>query len=150
MWSWERARSLFCVLSCFMIILVPLIVRYNRMESQPVKINKSPKLKRVVLIALLLMLIFVIAWRILLPSLGVAIAISADIWGIAASSIVLICVATLLFFILTGIGIFILGAIVFAWTLFVIVLFPLLFPVLIPVLLLMLVVGFVAKKQDNS
>lgn len=119
------------------------------MTNTPVKENKNGALKKVILFTLLAMLILVAAWHLFLPMLGITVAISAGIWSIAVATIVLICIATLLFFIFTGIGAIILGVFVFGWTILAIALFPLLFPVLIPVLLLMLVVGLIARKKNN-
>jgi hypothetical protein len=119
------------------------------MRDEPVKENKNSTTKTVILITLLIMLGLVAAWHFFLPMLGITLAVSAGVWGVAIASVVLICVATLLFFIFTGIGAFILGLFVFVWTVLAIVLFPLLFPVLIPILLLMLVVALIARKKKT-
>lgn len=117
------------------------------MEAQTVK--KKNTLKNIILITLIVMCALILAWHLLLPMLGITIAISAGIWGVAIASIVLLCVATLLFFILTGLGALILGGIVFIWTVIAIILFPLLFPILLPILLLMLIVGLAVKKRES-
>ena len=119
------------------------------MTQQPVKQNKNERFKAVILISLVIMLALVIAFHLLLPLLGISIALSAGIWGVAVASIVLMCVATLLFFIFTGIGIIILGVFVFIWTILAIVFFPLLFPVLIPILLLMFVIGLMMRNKKE-
>lgn len=93
------------------------------------------------------MILVLILWHVLLPLLGITIAITTGIWGVAIITTVLICISTLLFFIFTGVGIFILGAFVFAWAVLAIILFPLLFPIVLPVLLLMFVVGFISKRN---
>ena len=116
------------------------------MEAQAVK--KKNTLKNVILITLVLMCVLVVAWHLLLPILGITIALSAGIWSVAIASIVLLCIATLLFFIFTGIGALLLGGVVFIWTVVAIILFPLLFPILLPILLLMLIVGLVARKKE--
>ncbi len=117
------------------------------MAQHTVKKNKKMGPQKIILFTLLLMLILVFAWHLLLPILGISMAITASVWGVAIATIVLICIATLLFFIFTGIGIFILGVFVFVWTMLAIFLFPLLFPLLIPILLLMLVVGIVSRNK---
>lgn len=117
------------------------------MTNQPVKENKNDVIKMIVLTALLFILISIIAWHFILPLLGMAVAISASLWSIAVATVILICIATLLFFIFSGIGIFILGLFVFGWTILAIVFFPLLFPILVPILLLMLVVGLIARNK---
>lgn len=109
--------------------------------------TKNATLKKIILVSLALMIITLIVWHIVMPLLGITIAITTGIWGVAILTTVLICVSTLLFFIFTGVGIFILGAFVFAWTVLAIILFPLLFPIVLPVLLLMLVVGFISKRK---
>jgi hypothetical protein len=93
------------------------------------------------------MLTLVGAFHIILPLLGIAIAITASIWTVAIGTILMICVAALLFFLLTGAGAAILGGFVLVWTIIAIVLFPLLFPILIPVLLLMCVIGLMTRKK---
>jgi hypothetical protein len=117
------------------------------MTEPTVKKNKSNTLKTAILITLLVMLILVIAGHIILPLFGITIAITAGVWSVAIATIVLLCVATLLFFVFTGIGIVILGIFAFAWTIGAIILFPLLFPIVIPVLVLMLMIGLIARKR---
>jgi len=53
----------------------------------------------------------------------------------------------LLFFIFTGIGIFLFGIFAVAWAIGVMIVFPLLFPIIIPVLLVMLIIGFIARRR---
>lgn len=105
----------------------------------------SDSRKKNVLIVLLLMLILLLSFHLLFPLLGISLVISATIWGVAIATIFLICVATMLFFLFSGVGIFILGLIVLGWTLIAIILFPLLFPIVIPVLLLMLLIGLISR-----
>ena len=120
------------------------------MTQDTIKKNKKFTSKKIILFTLLLMLILVAAWHVLLPLLDISIAITASVWGIAIATIVLICIATLLFFVFTGIGVLILGGFVFVWTILAIILFPLLFPALIPILLLMLVVAIISKKKKSE
>lgn len=115
------------------------------MTRTPVK--KNNQLNIAILSTLLIMLVLVIAWHLMLPILGVSIAITSAIWGVAIATIVLLCIATLLFFIFTGLGVFILGFFVFAWTLAAIILFPLLFPLLLPVLLVMILIGVISRNN---
>ena len=117
------------------------------MTQQSVKENKNSTFKKTILITLLVMLALVGAFHILMPLLGITLAITASIWSIAIVTIVMLCVAALLFFILTGVGAFVLGIFVFVWTVLAIILFPLLFPILIPVLLLMFVIGLITRKK---
>lgn len=117
------------------------------MTEQTVKKNNSNPLKTAILITLIVMLVLVVAGHIILPLFGITIAITAGVWSVAVGTVVLLCISTLLFFIFSGIGIFILGIFAFAWTIGAIVLFPLLFPILIPVLLLMLMIGLIARKR---
>ncbi|OGT40734.1 MAG: hypothetical protein A3E81_04445 [Gammaproteobacteria bacterium RIFCSPHIGHO2_12_FULL_36_30] len=100
-----------------------------------------------VLITLLIMLILVLAGHIILPLLGITLAITTGIWSFAIATVVLLCIATLLFFIFTGIGIFLFGIFAVAWAIGVMIVFPLLFPIIIPVLLVMLIIGFIARRR---
>lgn len=117
------------------------------MTQPSVKENKNGAFKKTILITLLVMLALVGAFHVFLPLLGVTIAITASIWSVAIGTIILLCIATLLFFILTGVGAFVVGVVVFVWTVLAIILFPLLFPILIPVLLLMFVIGLITRKK---
>ena len=120
------------------------------MTSSSVKKNKSktqPKpAKKIILISLCVMLGLLIAWHLLFPLLGLSVEITTNMLGIAIATILLICIATLLFYILTGIAVLMLGLGVFIWTILAIIFFPLLFPILIPILLLMFVIGLIAGK----
>lgn len=115
------------------------------MSHTPVK--KNDKLKIAILFSLLVMIGLIVAWHLALPLLGISIAITGAIWGIAVATVVLLCIATLLFFIFTGVGIFILGFFVCAWTLAAIIVFPLLFPILLPILLVMVLIGVISRNK---
>jgi hypothetical protein len=119
------------------------------MTQPTVKKNNRFISKTAVLITLLVMLVLVIAWHIVLPLLGISIVISAGVWGVAVTSIVLLCVCTLLFFLFTGIGVFVVGFFALVWTAIAIILFPLLFPVLVPILLLMVLIALMAKNKSQ-
>ena len=71
------------------------------MTQSTVKKNKKWGPKKIILFTLLLMLMLVFAWHLLLPILGISMAITTSVWGIAIATIVLICMATLLFFVFT-------------------------------------------------
>ena len=117
------------------------------MSRAPVKQNNKDTIKTFIIAILIALLVIVTAWHIILPLLGVSIAISAAAFGIAVGTVVLICIATMLFFIFTGLGIFIAGGVIFTWSVLAIILFPLLLPILLPVLLLMLVVAFITRNK---
>jgi hypothetical protein len=110
-------------------------------------VKKNNSLKIAILISLLAMLILIVAWHLALPLLGISIAVTGAIWGVAIATVVLLCIATLLFFIFTGFGIFIIGFFVFAWTLGAIILFPLLFPLLLPILLVMIFIAMMSRES---
>lgn len=115
------------------------------MTHTPVK--KNNRINIAILSTLLIMLALIVAWHLMLPLLGITIAVTGAIWGVAVATIVLLCVATLLFFIFTGLGVFVLGFFVFAWTLAAMILFPLLFPLLLPVLLVMILIGIISRNS---
>lgn len=117
-------------------------------ENRPAHSKSSTK--KVILITLLVMLALVLIWQVLLPVLGISMAISAGLIGILVATVVLICVSALLFLVFSGIGIFIFSGFVFFWTIVAIVLFPLLFPILIPLLLLMFVIGYLARGKSRD
>ncbi len=62
-------------------------------------------------------------------------------------SVVLFCIAALLFFVLTGIGIIILGMSFFIWTIILLILFPFLLPLLLPLLIVLIFISLVRKRQ---
>lgn len=98
-------------------------------------------------IAFIILLGLLIGWYLLFPLLGGAIVITTAIWGIVVGSVVAFCVGILLLFILTGAGIFILGGIIFAWTVLAIIFFPVMFPVLIPLFIIFLFVSYIRRRQ---
>ena len=122
------------------------------MSPKPVKkqsIYHNP-MKMIVLTALALMLIMILTWHLLFPILGLSmIALTAGVWNIAIATIVIICVAALLFFVVTSIGMIVLSVFVMIWTMVAIVLFPILFPIVLPALLLMLVIGLILKRKKE-
>lgn len=100
--------------------------------------------------ALIILLILVVGWHLLLPMLGITVAaFSATYFNAAMATIIIICIATLLFFVFTGIGIVLLGIAAVIWSLIAIILFPLLFPIVLPALLLMIVVGMILKRSRH-
>lgn len=112
--------------------------------------NDKPKRSRLVtglLIAVILMLVLVIGWHLLFPFLGVSVVLGAGAWGFVVSTVVVLCVAILLFFILTGIGVLIIGFLAVAWTILAVSLFPVLFPVLIPILIILLFIAIVSRRR---
>lgn len=122
------------------------------MSPKSVKKHKTylNPMKTIILIILAAMLLSIAAWHVLLPALGISlVALTAGVWNIAVATIVIICVATLLFFIFTGIGVLILSMFVLIWTIVAIVLFPLLFPIVLPALILMLVIGLILRKKKG-
>ena len=69
------------------------------------------------------------------------------LWGIVVATIVVFCVAILMVFVFAGIGLLILGIIVFVGVVLFSVLFPFLLPVLIPLFLIWLFVVMLRKKE---
>lgn len=112
--------------------------------------KQNQSLKNVVIILLSAMLIMVIGFYCLMPLLGITIAISASAWIIAVSAVVILAIASLLFFIFTGIGVLITAIVACFFGIIAIILVPLLFPIIVPVLLLMAVIMLVMRKKKSQ
>ncbi len=119
-------------------------------EMKKVQTKERSNLKKPIFIALLLMLLLVVAWHLFFPLLGIAIAISAAVWGIIVGTIVFLSVGTLLFFVFTGLGILIVSIAAFVWVALAIILFPFLFPIFIPLLIILLFVAYVRRRKNRS
>lgn len=104
----------------------------------------------VLVFALILMFLFVIGWHVILAILGGTFLLGASVWGIAVATVFAFCVAILLLFILTGVGIFVLAAVITIWTVLAIVLFPILFPVLIPIFILFMFFSYMRRKEGKK
>ena len=100
-----------------------------------------------VFITLLLLLALVIGWHILLPLLGGAVALGAISFVFLSVFITGLCIAILLAFLFSGIGIFILGIFAFVGTIAAIVFFPIMFPILIPLFIIFLFVSYHRRKH---
>lgn len=103
--------------------------------------------KKALIISLVAMLVLILAWHIIFPFIGVAVAIGAAAWALIIVTIVVMCVAILLFFILSGIGIVVISIIAAAWVLMSIILFPFLFPLFVPILILLLCIAFLCRRK---
>ncbi|MCB1828388.1 MAG: hypothetical protein KDH94_08160 [Coxiellaceae bacterium] len=110
--------------------------------------EKKSSLKKPLLIALVVMLILLIGWHLIVPALGIAVVLTAAVWGIVLASVALLAIGILLFYVFSGIGIFIICGLGFLWFLGAIIFFPFLFPFLVPLLILLLFVGFARRKED--
>jgi len=115
------------------------------MQDNPVETSNSTS--KIVLVTLLVILAIVLGFHILLPLLGIAIVISATMWGIAISAIVLISIAILLFFLISGIAVIFTSIGAAFFVVVAIIAFPLLLPILAPLLLLMLAVALLMKRR---
>jgi hypothetical protein len=96
-------------------------------------------------IALLVMFVLVMGWHFLLFAFGITLAMTAGAWGVLSGVVTVLCVATMLFFVFTGVWVV---AVCIAAILFVvgaIFMLPFAFPILIPVLIIMLFIAFVRK-----
>lgn len=101
-------------------------------------------------IAVVIILVLVIGWHFVFPLLGLTIGITAGVWGVIVGTITAICIAIILFFVFTGIGIFILGLLAFIWGLVAIALFPVIFPIIVPLLVILLLIGFIVRKRREK
>lgn len=111
--------------------------------------KKRSRLATGLIIATIIILILVIGWHLLFPFLGITIALGAGAWGFVISTIVLLCVAIMLFFVLTGMGVLIVGFLAVAWTVLAISLFPILFPILTPILIILLFIAIVSRRKGR-
>lgn len=119
------------------------------METESNQHNQPTMYKNIILITLFVMLGLLIAWHVLMPILGITLVISAGAWGVATASIMVMCIAILLFFLFTGAGVLLLGLFALIWTIIAIALFPLLFPILAPIFILMIALGYLIKKKKT-
>ena len=115
------------------------------MESQ-----KKLSRKKVLLVMLAIMLVLLVGWYLMLPALGIAVALTAAVWGIIIASVILFSVGALLFYIFSSVGIVIVCALGFIWFIGALVTFPFLFPFLVPLLILLLFIGFVRKREREK
>lgn len=99
------------------------------------------------LLTILIIIALVVGWHIIFPLIGGAIALTAGAWFIVVGAITAICIATLLLFIFTGVGIFILGLFVLIGTVLAVVFIPILFPILIPLFILFLFISLFRRRQ---
>ena len=106
--------------------------------------------KNAAIILLIAMLILVIGFHLILPLLGITIAVTAGMWGVAISAVVVLCIASLLFFVFTGAAILVTALIAGIIAIASIILFPLLFPLLIPLLLLMGLIALLRRKKEKN
>ena len=109
-------------------------------------------------IALAVLMLAIVAWGLFLESNAVTIVINGQpvtgplkgvigAGGFVVAVIALLCAAILLVFVFTGIGIFVLGCIVFFGVVLALLAFPFLLPVLIP---LAIIWGFAAMTRTTK
>jgi hypothetical protein len=101
------------------------------------------------IIAIIIILALVIGWHFIFPLLGLTIALTGAVWGVIVGTITVLCIAIILFFIFTGVGIFILGLLAFIWGLVAIILFPIIFPIVIPLLIILLFISFLMRRRRD-
>jgi hypothetical protein len=99
---------------------------------------------------IILILLFAIGGHFLLGMLGITLVLTAGLWAAIIASIVIFCVAIVMFFVFTGIGMLIVGGFSLIWVVLAIALFPVLLPVLLPLLVVLAFVGIVRKKQTRK
>lgn len=97
-----------------------------------------------IVVTLIALLAIILGWHWLFIG---AVAITAAVWGVVVTSVIVLSVAILLLFVLTGASIFIIGGIAFIWTVLAIVLFPVLFPVLAPLFIIFLFVSYIRRRK---
>ncbi|CAN5470569.1 hypothetical protein BH10PSE19_BH10PSE19_02400 [soil metagenome] len=106
-------------------------------------------MKKILLMCLILAAILSIGWFVWFPLVGGVIVITAAMFVPLAIFVVMLCMAILLVFLATGVGIFVLGAGAFVWTLAAIILFPIFFPVMVPIFIVFLFICyFLSRKRE--
>lgn len=114
----------------------------NRTEIAPARKDKPRRVRKALFASLILLVVLVSAWLIFFPMLGIVVAVGAGAWGVIVGTVIFLCVAALLFFIFSGIGIILLSLFSLVWVIFAITLFPFLFPIFIPLLIIVLFIAY--------
>lgn len=109
--------------------------------------DQVPEKRRPYLLGAALILGMVAIWHLTVPFTGVPLAVTSGVWGLVSGTVMMLCVAALLFFMLPLIGVFIISAFLFVWVCLVVAIFPIIFPVVVPVFLLCLFVGYRFKRR---
>ncbi len=112
--------------------------------------NNNSSSKNPFIIALVLIAVLIIAWHLLLPLLGVSLAITGGIFSALIVTIILMCVGIGLFFLLTGLGVVIVSILAVVVAIVAIILFPVLFPIVVPLLIILLLVGYYRRKNEQK
>lgn len=111
--------------------------------------KKSGFLKALI-IALVVMIVLILGWNLIFPILGIAVAVTAAAWGVLLATIIFLAIGALLFYFLSGMGIFIICGLGFAWVVAALVFFPFFFPIFIPLIILLFFIGYVRRKEDSK
>ncbi len=114
--------------------------------------RESGGLKKAIMVTLLIVLILVVGFHLILPLLGITIALTAGVlagaWTIGVALIALLCIGIVLFFILPWVLVLAFSAIAFVGVILAIVLFPILFPLLIPLLVVLLFIAYIRRRKN--
>ena len=105
--------------------------------------------KKLLVLAIILILICVIGSQILLPLFGIAIIMTGVAWGIVVATITLFAIGALLFFILPGILTILLSLFALGWAILAIVLFPFLFPLITPVFIILVFIAYFSRRNQD-
>jgi len=105
---------------------------------------------RILAIILIAILALIGLWHVFFPLLGAAIGITVTLWVFIFGSVIAFCVAILLLFVITGVGLLFLGMGAIAWAVMAILLFPFLFPIIVPLLLVVCFLIFAQKMLSKK
>ncbi|GGI78230.1 hypothetical protein [Legionella impletisoli] len=111
--------------------------------------SNKPVSNRTVFLVLFLILAAILLWHFFLPILGIAIGMTALVWGILVSASVLTVILILLFFIFTGIGVIVLSLVGIVGFIVAIVIAPVVFPFLLPLLVLILFIAYIRRRSSK-
>ena len=114
--------------------------------------ESKTKKNKFLLSAIVLILICVVGFHLLLPFLGIAIAMTGAAWGIIVATIAFFSITALLFFMLPVLVIILLSFFAFGWAILAIALFPFLFPLIMPVFIILLFIAYIssATRRKNQ
>ncbi len=101
-------------------------------------------------IVLIIFLLLILGGHITLTLLHGAVAISLTIWTLLIASVFFFCLSIFLFFVLTWVGVLVLGCVAVVWTVLAVILFPILLPILLPLLLVLFFISYIRHKQNPN
>lgn len=113
------------------------------MKNEPKRKNSMSLL----IWAVIIIVVLVVGWHLILPFLGLTIAIGAGAIGFIIAASVLLCIGIMLFLVSAGVFVWIIALLIGVWTVFTISYIPVAFPILIPLLVILLFIGILRRRR---